>query len=80
MPHVCDMEGVRSYTNGPEPVELWRNKDNGRLVIVTYNEGGECGVEIDLLDLLKWLQSGSGKSVVLDNGEGRTSGGIGVSI
>ena len=72
---ICSLDGVRSYGNGDEPVELWFNTDVGRMVIVTYNEGGLCATEIDLDDLLQYLQRGSQSP---DGGffDGRTIGGI----
>ena len=54
---LCEMTGVRSYDNGDDPVELWLH-ENGRLVIVAYNEAGYCGTEVDLYDLVDWLQAG----------------------
>jgi hypothetical protein len=65
---ICDMHGVRSYDNGDDPVELWLH-DSGRLVIVASNEAGYCGTNVDLYDLLDWLQSGPGCRMVLDNGQ-----------
>ena len=67
MGKICTMEGVREYA-GSDAVELWRNDENGQLVVRAYNEGGYSGVEIDLLDLVHWLQSGPLDHLVLDDG------------
>ena len=64
---ICEMNGVRSYGNGDDPIELWLN-DSGRLVVVAYNEAGYCGTEVDLYDLIEWLQVGPGRRMVLDHG------------
>jgi hypothetical protein len=63
---IADMIGVRAYGNEPE-VELWLN-ENGRLVVVAYNEAGYCGTKVDLYDILDWVQAGPGHGVVLDHG------------
>ena len=49
------MEGVREYCEGMN-VKL-RADENGRLVIVALNEGGYNSTEVDLLDLLTWLET-----------------------
>lgn len=61
---VADMVGVRAYGNEPG-VELWLN-ENGRLVIVAYNEAGHCATQVDLWDILDWVQDGPGSRMVLD--------------
>ena len=37
-------------------------------MIVATNEAGICGTEVDLYDLVDWLQAGPGRRMVLDNG------------
>jgi hypothetical protein len=54
---ICKMTGVREYVEG-NTVELVRNQDNGRLIVRAYNEGGLNFTEIDLFDLLSYLQEG----------------------
>ena len=49
------MEGVREYCEGMD-VRLEKNKE-GRWVIDARNEGGHNSTEVDLLDLLQWLQA-----------------------
>ena len=63
---ITDMVGVRSYGNEPQ-VELWLNEQK-RLVIVAYNEAGYAATEVDLWDILDWLQAGPGAQLVLDTG------------
>ena len=41
-----------------EPVRLVRRPYNGRLVIRAMNEGGNSYTDVDLLDLMEWLQWG----------------------
>lgn len=67
---IADMIGVRSYGNEPE-VELWLN-ERGRLVVVAYNEAGCCGTEVDLWDILDWVQTGPGNRMVLDHDQDRS--------
>ena len=64
---LCELAGVREYGGG-EPVELWRNDETGRLVIRAYNEGGYNCTDVDLLDLVDWLQAGPAQRV-LDDGK-----------
>lgn len=47
------MEGVREYC---EEMEVRLLKRNGRYVIKARNEGGHNSTEVDLLDLIQWLQ------------------------
>lgn len=47
------MEGVREYC---EEMEVRLLKRNGRYVIEARNEGGYNSTEVDLLDLIQWLQ------------------------
>jgi hypothetical protein len=67
MPKICDMVGVREYGES-DPVELWRNDENGRLVIRVRNEGGYSFTDVDLWDIIKWIQAGPGTGVVLVDG------------
>jgi hypothetical protein len=65
MAKICDMEGVREYSEG-FPVELWRD-DAERLTIIARNQDGFDCTSIDFLDLVSWLQRGSGKLLSKDN-------------
>lgn len=51
---LATLTDVREYTEGV-PVELWLN-DHGRVVIRAYNEGMHNCTEVDLEDLLDWVQ------------------------
>jgi len=53
---ITVMDGVREHTER-EPVELWLNKD-GRVVIRSYNEGGNNVTDVDLRDVLDWTRTG----------------------
>jgi hypothetical protein len=55
MPKIAVMEGVREYGED-YPVELWRNDKTGRLVIRAFNEGNNNFTEVDLWDLIEWVQ------------------------
>lgn len=52
------MDGVREHAEG-DPVELLR-LPSGRLAIRAYNEGHNNCTEIDLADLLDWLEENNG--------------------
>jgi hypothetical protein len=56
---VCDLDGVREYQEGLT-LELWRTDKSHRLVVRIYNECGNRYVDIDLWDLIGWLQVGPG--------------------
>ncbi len=58
-----EMTGVVEYFEN-FPVYLSVNKENGRQVIVAFNEGGYNAVHLDLLDVVQWLKSQSGAEVV----------------
>ena len=45
------------------PVELWRDDENGRLVIKAKNEGGNNATLVDLWDLVAWLQNGPREAI-----------------
>jgi hypothetical protein len=60
---LADMFGVRSYGNEPG-VELWLS-ETGRLVIVAYNEAGHAATQVDLRDVLDWLQTGQTAEPIL---------------
>src|SRR6476661_5571493 len=60
---ICDMAGVREHAEGLT-VELWRIGESGRLVIRAYNECGNNITEVDLWDLMDWLQTGFGKTLL----------------
>ena len=51
---VCELSGVREYSE-EMPVAIHKKVENGRLVIVAYNEAGYNFVQIDLEDLKTWL-------------------------
>lgn len=57
MPKVCDM-GVREGGAG-DTVQLWHDDETGCLVIKAFNEGGFNCTDVDLWDLVRWLQAGS---------------------
>lgn len=52
------MTGVREYAEG-FPVEMQFDEKAQRFVIVAYNEDGFDSVAIDVLDLLRWMKSGT---------------------
>ena len=54
---LTTMTGVREYGSG-YAVELVRNQATGRLVIRAFNEGRNNVTEVDLFDLLDWLNCG----------------------
>jgi hypothetical protein len=63
---VAVMVGVREYVE-QDPVRLLRRSPKaprgvGRLVISAENEGGYNGTEIDLLDLIEWLNKTYGEA------------------
>lgn len=58
MPRICVMDGVREY-GAEHTVELHRDDDSGRLVVVATNEGGYNATYVDLIDLLDWVERGS---------------------
>lgn len=62
------MLGVRGGEDG-FPVQLWRDDNTGRLLILGFNEAGYASVEFDLWDVIDWLQNGPGKELLLANGE-----------
>lgn len=57
MSRICEMVGVREHTE-KFPGQLWRH-ENGRLVVIARNEAGYNSTEVDLLDLIAWLQNGN---------------------
>lgn len=48
------MDGVREYAEGYE-VQLEQTKE-GRFVVVARNEGGYNCTEVDLTDLIGWVE------------------------
>ena len=58
---LCEMIGVREYGEG-YPVELVRNQATNRLVLRAHNEGHNNVTEVDLFDVLEWLQKGPQES------------------
>ena len=63
MPKLCEMQGVRS-DEADHPVELWRDDHSGRLMVRAYNEAGYSYTEIDLWDLIAWLERGPGGELI----------------
>jgi hypothetical protein len=55
------MDGVREYGDGL-PVELHIDDTSGHLVIVAFNEAGNCATYVDLNDVVKWTKVGVGSS------------------
>ena len=51
------LEGVREYSE-LDPVELRRDMKTGRLMLTAYSECHSRMTQIDLWDLLEWLQFG----------------------
>ena len=52
---VCVMDGVTEYGEGAA-VELHKD-NNGKLLVVAYNEGGYNSTAVDLLDILLWVKT-----------------------
>jgi hypothetical protein len=52
---LATLEGVREY-NEREPVELWVRA--GRVILRAFNECHNNHTDVDLRDLLTWLQAG----------------------
>ena len=71
---IAVMDGVREYSDGLFPVELWRNAKTGRLVIRAYNERGNNITEVDLWDLLDWLQTGQPQWLLADSASRKSDG------
>jgi hypothetical protein len=44
---------IREYVER-EPVEI--KERDGRLIIEALNEGGHNGTEVDLMDVIKWVE------------------------
>jgi hypothetical protein len=68
MPKICDMNRVREYAEG-YTVELWKEYDTGRFLIVARNENGQNDTMVDLVDVLNWLRRDDGKNVPRDIAE-----------
>lgn len=62
---IATLPDVREW-NEEMPVELWLNRAN-RLVLRAYNEDGHNSTEIDVFDLLAWLEweNGFGRKAAL---------------
>ena len=60
---ICEMFSVREHMEG-YPVELYRDKKSGRLVIKAFNEGGSNATLVDLLDLVEWLKVGPNNEAI----------------
>lgn len=54
---IADLVGVREHTEG-DTVELWTNQA-GRVVVRAWNECHNNHTDVDLVDLVSWLKSGS---------------------
>lgn len=59
---ITTLPDVREWNDGM-PVELWINR-SGRLVLRSYNEDGHNSTEVDVLDLLDWLESDNGLAII----------------
>jgi hypothetical protein len=68
MPKVAELTGVRGGEDG-FPVELWRDDDTGRPVLLLINEAGYAGTDLDLFDLIAWLASDAGKEALAAFGQ-----------
>ena len=55
MAKICEMAGVREYRE-KKPIELHRNDETGRLVVLATKQGGSNIMEIDLFDLVDWVR------------------------
>ena len=64
---IAVLNGVREYGEGL-PVEIWLDGETGRLVLSAYNQCGDGFVNIDISDLISWLQTGRVDSGALSNG------------
>lgn len=62
---IATLRGVREH-NEHDDVELWLNAD-GRIVVRSYNECGNNYTDLDLRDLLDWLDSGSNTLAETEN-------------
>jgi hypothetical protein len=60
-------DGVREYGDG-QPVELHIDDTSEHLIVVTFNEAGNCGTYVDLNDLLKWAHIGGESPTVVVEG------------
>jgi len=56
MPKVCEMTGVRELCEHL-PVELWIAFESGRPFVRAYNEERHGWTDIDLKDLMVWVES-----------------------
>ena len=63
---AIEMIGVREHGEG-QPVILHREAITGRMTIQARNEGGNNATEVDLLDLINWLASGTQETRILGN-------------
>lgn len=73
MPLIAEMHGVRGSDTG-FPVQLFRDDETGRIVVRAINEGGYACTDVDLLDLISWLQSAIPEGLTVD----AVTGAIGV--
>jgi hypothetical protein len=51
---ICELDGVRGGDTG-FPVQLIRDGASGRVMVRVVNEGGFACADVDLFDLLDWL-------------------------
>jgi hypothetical protein len=70
---IANLITVREHSEG-DTVELWVNR-NGRLVIRAFNECHNNHTDVDLADLLEWLQTG-GYMLAKEAQDGGQAGGI----
>ncbi len=52
---ICDLDGVRGG-DAAFPVQLVLDEESERVMVRAINEGGYACADIDLLDLVLWLQ------------------------
>lgn len=57
MNKICTMFGVKEYGDG-SPVELHVDDATGHLIVVAFNEGGDCATYVDFNDLIEWARHG----------------------
>lgn len=63
MPKLCELEGVRA-TAECSPW-LWRDEESGRLVLRVWAEAGMTFTDVDLWDIIHWLQDGPGGKYII---------------
>lgn len=54
---ICEIVGVREYVDG-EALKLVPRQPDRRVVLRAFNEGGNSYTDVDLFDLIEWLEHG----------------------